>query len=206
MYQERVNRILEKLNKLGVSRVKTIDYEEVLEIEKEYNVKFPESYVVYLTQIQNGGSSDELHSKGPYYGIYSLEQSISENKEWEVEIAKPFNFTDDFEFEDICDSEPDIIEKYQNTSVLQGTIPICQYGCGDYFRMIVTGEKSGEIWADCGIINQTGYYSLKVDILTFYENWLDRKILIQTDTDKRLINAWYPFLEFGNNKKYKIVK
>ncbi|MCG8318091.1 MAG: hypothetical protein MI921_01200 [Cytophagales bacterium] len=99
-----------------------------------------------------------------------------------------------------------VLEKYQTTEMLDGTIPICDYGSGDTFRLVLTGKRPGEIWVDSGIINDTGFYNLKVDILTFFENWLDREIAIKEGKSKRLVNAWYSFLEFGNNNRYKIVK
>ena len=34
----------------------------------------------------------------------------------------------------------------------------------------------------------------------FYENWLDRKI----ENNGELIDAYYHFLEFGKNNKYKL--
>lgn len=221
IYQQQIKGILEKLNQLEIIPDQTIGLEKVREIESQLDRKLPQSYILYLTQIQNGGTVSELHVKGPYYGINSLEQSLADNIEWGVDVSKPFQFTKDFEFEDVCELPQEheehilkmendqaykaAIEKYQDNSILNGTLPICAYGCGDYFRLVVNGERSGEVWADCGIVNLTGYYSLNVDILTFYENWLDRQLLIQTDPTKKHINARYPFLEFGNNKKYKVV-
>lgn len=221
IYQQQIKGILEKLHQLGITPDQPIDLEKVSEIENKLDLKLPESYILYLTQIQNGGTASELHVKGPYYGISSLEQSLADNIEWGVDVSKPFQFTADFEFEAVCglpaDHEEHIlkmendqaykaaIDKYQDTSILNGTIPICAYGCGDYFRLVVNGERSGEVWADCGIVNLTGYYSLNVDILNFYENWLDRQLLIQKDPAKKYIDAWYPFLEFGNNEKYNVV-
>lgn len=69
------------------------------------------------------------------------------------------------------------------------------------FRLIVNGNKSGEIIVDAGTIEGDGYYFMNVDLLTFYENWLDRRI----KNNDKLINAYYHFLEFGNNGKYKII-
>jgi hypothetical protein len=200
--ENKINRILEKIKILNIEVEPTIDIQEINKLENEMRIKFPKSYVLYLTKIQNGGSSDELHKKGPYYGIYSIEKSFEQNMEWEVNINEEYKFTDDFEIPD----DEKTIEEYKNTVTLNGSIPICEYGCGVYFRLIVNGKKHGEIWADCGTIEGEGYYSLNVDILTFYENWLDREIIKLKDPSKKLINAWYSFLEFGNNNKYKIVE
>ena len=194
----KINRILKKMDKLNINREQKIDIKNIINFEKYFNIKFPETYVLYLTEIQNGGYSEKLHDKGPYYGIYSLEKSIEENKKWEVNICENFELTDDLEIE----GNEFLIEKYQNTDTLNGTIPICEYGCGDFFRLIINGKRRGEIVIDSGTLEGVGYYFMNVDILTFFENWLDHKIKY----GNKFIKANYSFLEFGNNIKYKIVE
>lgn len=226
LYQKQVDRILEKAKHLGLKLDPVVSEERLVEIEKELNVQLPQSYKVFLTQIQNGGASHELHEKGPYYGIYPIEKSISENREWEVDLTEKFPLTEDLEYGELYNAEADwekhawrcendeqyqadiqrVLDEYQNTSMLEGTLPICEYGCGDFFRLVVTGEKAGNVWVDSGVINDTGFYSLNVDILTFFENWLNRQIEVLSYPEKRLVNAWYPTLEFGNNKRYKVVE
>ncbi len=44
-----------------------VSMDEVLKVEAEFNIKLPEDYVYFLTEIGNGGA-------GPYYGLYSLEE------------------------------------------------------------------------------------------------------------------------------------
>jgi hypothetical protein len=193
----RINRLLDKIKILDIELEQKIDISKINELEKQFSIKFPETYVQYLTQIQNGGSTDKLSNKGPYYGIYSIEESIKENEEWEVNISEEFELLEDLEMEE----NEELLEKYQNTKTLNGTIPICEYGCGLFFRLIVNGSKSGEVIVDAGTIEGDGYYFMNVDIITFYENWLDRKI----ENNDKLINAYYSFLEFGKNNKYKIV-
>ena len=226
MNKRRTDRILEKVKRLGLKLDPVISAERLAEIEKELNIQLPESYKTFLTQIQNGGASDEHDKKGPYYGIYPIEMSIKESREWGIDLTRKFPLTEDLEYGDLYNAEPDrekhewrcendeqyqadiqrVLDRYQNTSMLEGSLPICVYGCGDFFRLIVTGEKAGEVWVDSGVINDTGFYSLNVDILTFFENWLDRQIEILSDPAKRFVNAYYSYLEFGNNKRYKIVE
>jgi hypothetical protein len=193
----KINRILDKIKILNIKLEPLISLEKINKHENDLKIKFPETYVTYLTKIQNGGSSDKLSNKGPYYGIYSLEESINESKEWEVDLNKKFNLTEDLDI----DEDDELLKKYQNTGTLNGTIPICEYGCGVFFRLIINGNKSGEIIVDAGTIEGDGYYFMNIDILTFYENWLDRKI----ENNDKLINAYYSFLEFGKNNKYRMV-
>lgn len=225
MYQEQVQRIKDKASMLSLKLEPVLSKPEILKLEKQLGITFPESYKVYLTEIQNGGYSDTLHKNGPYYGIYSIEKSLSDNSEWEVDLNKEFTLINDLHFGDLYDEEEDyekhcyryehdeeyiksiqnVLDKYQNTDLLSGTLPICEYGSGDFFRVVVNGSNAGQIWAECGIYNASGYYSLNVDILTFYENWLDRQINILNKTSPKLVMAYYPELEFGNNKRYKII-
>src|SRR5215470_19983013 len=196
-----INRILEKIKFLNIDLEPTLNLDIIKEYEKEFYIKFPETYVKYLTRIQNGRASRKsLFSKnGPYYGIYSFENSMKENNEWKIDINVEFKLIEDMEI----DADNDIfLDSYIN-----GTIPICEYGCGEFFRLIVNGNKNGEVIAISlednadGELYLSGIYFMNVDILTFYENWLDRRIRY----NDKLINAYYSFLEFGKNNKYKVI-
>jgi hypothetical protein len=99
MLENSINRILEKTKLLNIKFEPVISIEEINIIDTDLKIKFPETYVLYLTKIQNGGSSDILHEKGPYYGIYSLEKSIEENNNWGIEMDKIFELNDDLEIE-----------------------------------------------------------------------------------------------------------
>lgn len=44
-----------------------VSLDEVLTLEVDFNIKLPDNYVYFLTEIGNGGA-------GPYYGLYSLEE------------------------------------------------------------------------------------------------------------------------------------
>ncbi len=222
MYQKQVDRILQKAKVAGVKLAPVITQEELVQIENELHIQLPESYKVFLTRVQNGGASNELNKGGPYYGIYPIEESLKVYREWGVDLAQKFPLTEDLDYGELYHAESDwdrhvwrcendekykediqqVLDKYQNTSMLEGTLPVCDYGCGDFFRLVVTGDNAGEVWVDSGVINDTGFYSLRVDILTFFENWLDRQIEILSNPAKELVNAWHSFLEFGNNNRY----
>ena len=47
----------------------TIAIEEVIKIEKQYNIKFPAEYRAFITTIANGGF-------GPNFGLLSIERSM----------------------------------------------------------------------------------------------------------------------------------
>ena len=210
--EEKINRILKKINILNIKLEQKFDLDKIIEYEQQQNVKLPETYVQYLTKIQNGGYGDlskgvqgiNSYGKGPYYGIYSFEESIKENELWEIDITESFKLSEDLEITDDVrkyDENNCQLINEETIRFLNGTIPICEYGCGIFFRLIINGNKSGELIVDAGTIGSEGYYFMNVDLLTFYENWLDKKI----ENDNDFINAYYSFLEFGKNGKYKVV-
>lgn len=223
MYQETISRIRKKMEMLNITPNKTISTEKIKEIEDKLGVKLPESYVFFITHIQNGYESEILHEKAPYYGFFSFEKSLEINEQWGIDASKYFYLKEDFELNTLLDMEamdyddidkkreqdPDfdaVISNYQSTENWNGTLPLCEYGCGVFFRVVVNGNGKGNIWADDMSINLSGMYCLNVDIFSFYENWLDRQILKKNNPKeaKKYWYAWYPILEFGKNDKFSL--
>ncbi len=142
MYQHQVDRILEKVELLNINLNPIIESSILQDIEITQQISLPDSYKVYLTKIQNGGASDLLNNKGPYYGIYSIAEAIEKNSEWEIDMKQDFQFTTDLELGDLYDAEQDldkhiyrfendkeyqlkvqsVVEEYNNTSVLAGSL------------------------------------------------------------------------------------
>lgn len=46
--------------------------QDIYNYENKYNIKLPEEYIFFLTQVGNGGA-------GPYYGLYPLEELAKHN-------------------------------------------------------------------------------------------------------------------------------
>jgi hypothetical protein len=59
----KINSILEKIKILNINLEPKIDLNTIKNYEKQFDIKFPESYALYLTKIQNGGYSDALDNK-----------------------------------------------------------------------------------------------------------------------------------------------
>ncbi len=225
MFEQQIDRILQKAEAIDLELVPTIAEDKLLALEERYALRLPDSYRAYLTRIQNGGASSQLDHCGPYYGIYPIEKSLEEADEWGVTLTNAFPLAEDLEFGELYNADPDwdrhvsrcqndpeylraieaVLAEHQTLDMIAGSIPVCQYGCGDFFRLVVNGEDLGGIWVDSGIMNDTGFFAMNVDILTFFESWLDRKILVKEGKSQRLINACYAFLEFGDNKRYQVL-
>ena len=51
-----------------------LDIQAIRAIENQYGIQLPEDYVWFLSQVGNGGA-------GPFYGLYSLEDSLEVHTE-----------------------------------------------------------------------------------------------------------------------------
>ncbi|MCL2467262.1 MAG: SMI1/KNR4 family protein [Micrococcales bacterium] len=68
-------------------------------------------------------------------------------------------------------------------ALMAGTIEIAEHGCGDFYRLVLDGPSAGQVWTT-SLPTQTethgkpgyddpSFWSLRVDILTWYERYLD---------------------------------
>ena len=142
----------------------TAKLKEVRQFEKEYNIKLPEGFVKYLTEVGNGGA-------GPDYGLYSLEMLRKRNpylKQYGCKkafIDKRFNcHSPDYNMKLIYEEREKICEEYEKAfdlpsddneylnislNVISGTLNIGTPGCTMSNRMIIDGgENNGRIAVD----------------------------------------------------------
>lgn len=121
-----------------------VSLDAVLTLEADFNIKLPDDYVFFLTEIGNGGA-------GPYYGLYSLEElrqrqycrkqdnklnpvidSSLSKKMWN-ELMKQMDDADD----DVYDE----IEQHINT----GVFIIGTQGCTYDNLLMCRGSENGKI-------------------------------------------------------------
>jgi hypothetical protein len=205
-------------------------------VETALGSPLPADYRRFLTRIGDGGA-------GPYYGILSLEQSISRAcmlaGEYEEEhdgrrarelIGTLPAFTRDFPLEsDISFGEiigmpaswEDHVTLIENDPAyaacwdelrLQylvepfdgGWIPICDFGCDDFFVLVVRGKRRGTVWVN-SVLGATGFYCLEVSFEQFYKRWLDDALRRALSHDFAPVKAAYSYLRFGDNPRYQPV-
>jgi SMI1 / KNR4 family (SUKH-1) len=205
-------------------------------VETALESPLPEDYRRFLTRIGDGGA-------GPYYGILSLEQSISrarmlvgEDEEERGEhqarelIGTLPAFTRDFPLESdvsfgeivgmpvswedhvtLLENDPayaarwdELREQYLVEPFDGGWIPICDYGCGDFFALVVRGKRRGTVWVN-SVLGATGFYCLEVSFKEFYMRWLDDALRRARERDFAPVNAVYSYLRFGDNPRYQPV-
>jgi hypothetical protein len=165
---------------------KKIKEKEIIKFEKKHNVHLPEDYKIFLVEIGNGGA-------GPFYGILPLEMGLfcdidNPNKKYITNPSKPFllseawnmEYTGDYEDESALDK---FEEKYYSNELLNGTIRICNFGCGHFINLVINGSEFSHIWSDDRGSNEGifpfKYYTNGKDRMTFYEwykCWLDQAI------------------------------
>lgn len=149
----------------------------IRQFQDQHQIVLPEDYVVFLTEIGNGGA-------GPGYGL--LPMGVFESHSVGV-LSLPFphraqwNLTAT-EFESQKQSGTHTLPEnfddwYFSGHFVNGAIPICHEGCGYYNLLVVTGENSGTMWidgrcSDGGIAPLTRYDGDVHTFASWYSEWL----------------------------------
>jgi hypothetical protein len=93
-------------------------------------------------------------------------------------------------------------DQYVNEPYDGGWIPICDFGCGDFFTLVLRGKRRGTIWVN-SLDSATGFYCLEVGFEQFYRRWLDHALRRLREPDFVDVNAEYSYLKFGDNPRYR---
>lgn len=167
-------------NKHQYQFYEVLEEKKILQFEDNFNIKLPKEYVIFLTQIGNGGM-------GPYYGLEPIEHVLYDDLDYfndsSLNPSLPFPYNDawnlDFDDEDYDDKKD---EFYFDTQHVNGLIRICNYGCGVSLNLVVNGAEYGNIWID-DRGSDGGIYPLKkesiyerITFLDWYEEWLNSSI------------------------------
>ena len=161
-----------------------IAVDEVIEIENQYNIKFPAEYRAFIITIANGGF-------GPYYGLLSLQDSlkyfhnVKQDNYLNKDLLKiPFPHT----FFYNPDEDPYILELGEKCNrgeipesecsrvydyLIAGTMVISMEGCGYCRFIVITGPTRGQVWFNADAAAGGGYIPLNLSFLDWYEKWLD---------------------------------
>ncbi|MCG2616756.1 SMI1/KNR4 family protein [Terrimonas sp. NA20] len=164
----------------------------IQQFEATHQVKLPDDYITFLTEIGNGGA-------GPYYGLEPLQNSIYADLDYPTQDfllnpgkpfvhTEPWNLTfepsvDEDEYEEEYENEQAAFEeKYFNIEHMNGVVAICNFGCAISLNLVVNGAEYGNIWTDDRASDQGIYpsYELgnkeKITFLNWYELWLDNSL------------------------------
>ena len=153
--------------------------------EKNNNIKLPDDYKYFITEIGNGGI-------GPDYGLFSLEESIIDIKlknKPNIKLNIPFNFTkswneswiENFDWDN--ELPPlDLVNEYMCVKYIYGCLQVSHYGHGCTHLLVINGKEHGFIWFD-GRANYDGIFpelNIKKDKMLFmdwYLDWLENEII-----------------------------
>lgn len=119
---------------------------EVVAFEQDHSVTLPDSYRRFLLEIGDGGA-------GPYYGLYRLygegmRADDREDRTMPGHLATPFPHVDHWNAVTFGpDSVMDEFE-YEEPKWSAGSLNIAHFGCGAFFRLVITGAARGQVWFD----------------------------------------------------------
>ncbi len=198
---------------------KPIKNQSINDFENKYNIKLPEAYKKFLTEIGNGGleypnTVVSNSAAGPDYGIFRLghEHHFIVKPSLKYLERKPFfdeNMKED-EWEKVYDRMDDNIsdEDYdiEVAKAYSGILNIGFSGCSGYLGIILTGENKGRIVHTYDEIEYCPHFSKETNFLDWYENWLDEIISGKSISYKGLKNekeescvSWF----LSNNESYR---
>lgn len=159
------------------------------DFETTHGITLPPGYVAFLSQIGNGGM-------GPFYGLEPLENGLFDDLDYKnandfLTPSEPFvhvelwneTFTGAESNEDIAEKQwLEFEQRYYDPLRMNGSIAICNFGCGVNLHLVVNGPEYDHIWTD-DRCNGNGIYpsyelgnSEKQDFLGWYECWLDQSL------------------------------
>src|ERR1700730_8023674 len=169
----------------------------VRDFEELHRIALPKDYRSFLLRVGNGGA-------GPGYGIFKLGEMDDgfEHKAWSENdgfigvLSEPFphrgpwndlsgepvydeSREDDPEWEVDYERKLNAWEdRYWNSAVVNGAVPLCHLGCALRQWLVVTGPEVGNVWDDY----RTDHEGLKpvqrngrerVTFLQWYRSWID---------------------------------
>jgi hypothetical protein len=148
---------------------------EVLTFERLHQIRLPDDYRDFLTTIGNGGA-------GPGNGLESLSSDLGNGL-----LALPFPHVSAWNFSILSDDDGFADDEYFNDKHIQGTVPLVDYGCNIYARLVIVGSARNSVWIDDrgndgGICPDDGKFNSptpavqKLDFAAWYEHWLDASL------------------------------
>jgi Leucine-rich repeat (LRR) protein len=165
-----------------------LNISEIEDWEIYYKTNLPNDYKEFLTRIANGGV-------GPYYGLYSLDQALSEiekiyyteegeeihlnekefiSKNFKVDKKMAIDFLAHYD-KCIEDGDDDEI-KYFDCINITGVILLAEYGCGWFYYLVVNGDLAGTVWYGGDYLSPCFREGKIFTFAEWYEDWLDTSL------------------------------
>lgn len=150
--------------------------------ESAHRCQLPRDYRNFLIQVGNGGA-------GPYFGLLPLnvQKPVDfrfEDEQAMLDLGSPFPYQEAWNADWVKEHDFDLerpddgnLESYWLPSHIRGSLPICHFGHGDAYLLVLNGPEAGHIWVD-GRGNYSGVFPLelageRIGFLDWYGYWLD---------------------------------
>lgn len=156
-YQEVIARIQKKILEKNINMGECLSEEVITAFEKNCKIQLPQAYRMFLKYVGNGCHHHDFHLTA----LENIEQT---------DLSHPFALEKAWIWED-DEGDDEVVEEEINTKVYQGEIELIDFGCCDYFNLIITGKCRGEVWnfTDVGVQPCCE----RQDFLGWFELWLD---------------------------------
>lgn len=129
--------------------------------ERRWNITLPESYRSFIIDVGNGGA-------GPYYGLYRVGDTDPLLDPDGPLLAMPFPHVTAWNADSLPPQDEDA---YFSDEQIAGSLALAHFGCGDFLRLVITGEARGEVWQD-GRGGDYGIWPVAADFADWYAEWL----------------------------------
>jgi hypothetical protein len=115
---------------------------DIAVFEQQHGIRLPDAYRSFLTDIGSGGA-------GPYYGLFDWRDIPIRHDEVFAPgfLSTPFPHEEEWNPNaDASSLIPD--EEYWDPRWVTGSFAIVEFGCGAFFRLVVSGPATGQVWFD----------------------------------------------------------
>jgi hypothetical protein len=142
----------------------TLSVDDLEGFESGHGIALPDAYRTFITTVGNGGA-------GPFYGMYRHDGTDWNYRQHELEERQPGFLATPFPHSELFLPESDNDEDGYDSSWLAGSLVLAEFGCGAYFRLVVTGRARGQVWFD-DLASDQGL-TPGPDFHDWYQAWLD---------------------------------
>ena len=179
-------------------------------IETKYDIELPNDYRDFLSEVGNGGAGPEygllpiteiekyklgsLQTAFPYHDAWNVPDDYfvnlpnpwgSNSQEERVGWSSMEEFVAHIELQPYDQEAGEKSRKaeawYFGSEHINGTIPLCHIGCGDYNILVVRGPERGHVWLDAresesGILPLKDDSGKRVTFGAWYCDWLQQSL------------------------------
>ena len=156
-YEKVIARIQKKIAEKKIKMGTCVSEDTIVAFEKNCKIVLPLAYRMFLKFVGNGCDCGGFH-------LHPLEQIKQRD------LSHPFMLEDVWVWEE-DERSADIIWEEMQTKVYQGEIELIDFGCGNSYHLIVTGNCRGEVWNFTDVGAQP--CCQRQDFLGWFELWLD---------------------------------